>query len=121
MHELSITQSLVETACDKAQEVGAARVARVHLRIGALSGVVKEALVFSFDLVAEGTLCAGAVLDIEDVPVTVMCPACQQPRTLAETWHFVCPECGTPTPEVLTGRELDLVSLEIEQHAPAHP
>lgn len=121
MHELSIAQSLIETACETAERAGAARVCRIQLRIGALAGVVKEALAFSFDLAAEGTLCAGAVLDVEEVPITVMCPTCQEPRTLAEAWHFSCPECGTPTPEILTGRELDLVSLEIEQHAPSHP
>lgn len=121
MHELSIAQSLIDTACEEAQRAGASRVCRISLRIGALAGVVKEALQFSFELAAEGTLCEGAELDIEDVALTVMCPACNAPRTLPQAWHFSCPDCGAPASEILTGRELDLVSLEIEQHAPAHP
>jgi len=85
-----------------------------------LSGVVKEALQFSFEIAAEETPCEGALLDIEEVPLTVMCPACVEPRTLPNTYHFFCPVCGTPTPEILTGRELDLVSIEIESHATAN-
>lgn len=91
MHELSIAQSLVEAVCDEAQRAGAVRVCRIKVRIGALSGVVTEALRFSFDMAAEGTLCTGAALDIEQVDVTVMCPACRQPRTPAEAWHLSCP------------------------------
>jgi hydrogenase nickel incorporation protein HypA/HybF len=119
MHELSIAQSLIELACEAAEREGAARVVKLSVRIGALSGVVKEALVFSFDLAAEDTACGGAVLAIEDVPLTVMCPRCHSPQTLPRIYQFSCPACGTPTPEVLTGRELDLVSIEVAEAADA--
>ena len=118
MHELSIAQCLIESACEAAARENAQRVTRLVARIGALSGVVEEALRFSFDVAAEGTACAGAALDVEKVLVTVMCPRCECPRELADVWQFACPVCGTPTSDVLTGRELDLVSVEIET-APA--
>jgi hydrogenase nickel incorporation protein HypA/HybF len=88
-------------------------------RIGVLSGVAREALRFSFNLAAEGTNCQGAVLDIEEVAISVFCPNCQLPQQLVDCWHFICPVCGSPTPDLLTGRELDLVSIEIEMPAPA--
>lgn len=113
MHELSIAQCLIESACEAAAAEGARRVTRLSTRIGALSGVVEEALRFSFQLAAEGTLCEGAVLEIEYVPITVHCANCDAPRTLADSCTFVCPVCGAATPKVLSGRELDLVSLEI--------
>ncbi|HVA49960.1 MAG TPA: hydrogenase maturation nickel metallochaperone HypA [Pirellulales bacterium] len=120
MHELSIAQCLVDAACEAAEREDARRVTRLVARIGVLSGVVKEALRFSFDLAAEGTACEGAALEIEDVPVSVLCPRCDAPRELPDCWHFVCPACGTPTPDVVTGRELELVSVEIETHAATH-
>jgi hydrogenase nickel incorporation protein HypA/HybF len=120
MHELSIAQSLIETACETAARDGADCIRSLRVRIGALSGVVKEALLFSFALAAEGSACEGATLEIEEVPVTVMCPRCRQPRTLANSWLFSCPQCGTATPEILTGRELDLISMEVDEHAAAH-
>ncbi|HET6879742.1 MAG TPA: hydrogenase maturation nickel metallochaperone HypA [Pirellulales bacterium] len=122
MHELSIAQCLIDSACEAAARGNARRVTRLVARIGMLSGVVEEALRFSFGLAAEGTACAGAALDVEKVPVTVMCPTCDCPRELAEAWHFACPVCGTPTTDVLTGRELDLISIEIETDpAPCPP
>jgi hydrogenase nickel incorporation protein HypA/HybF len=115
VHELSIAQYLIESACDAAAAESAQRVTRLSVRIGAMSGVVHEALQFSFSLAAEGTLCDGALLEIEDVPVTVHCPNCDRSQTLADCWSLVCPTCGTSTPQLLTGRELDLVSIEIAQ------
>lgn len=120
MHELSIAQCLVDAACDAASREGSSQVTRLVARVGRLSGVVKEALRFSFDLAAEGTACEGAVLDIEDVFVRVLCPRCDAPRELPDDWHFVCPTCGTPTPDVLTGRELELTSVEIMADAAPH-
>lgn len=78
-----------------------------------MSGVVQEALQFSFRLAAEGTRCDGALLEIEHVPVTVHCPDCDRPQTLPDCWQLICPACGASTPQLLTGRELDLVSIEI--------
>ncbi len=113
MHELSVAQSLIEAASDAAAQAGGQRVTRIMTRIGPLSGIVPEALLFSFDLAAEGTLCAGARLEIENVAVTVMCPQCKAVQTLSDMRQFCCPTCGTPTPEILSGRELELHSIEI--------
>lgn len=112
MHELSIAVSLIEMAAEEAERLGV-RVEALHLRLGALSGVVREALLFSFDLAAEGTAIAGARLEIEDVPVVVYCPACSQERPLPGLQSFCCPVCGAPTPDVVRGRELELATLEV--------
>jgi hydrogenase nickel incorporation protein HypA/HybF len=113
VHELSIAQSMIDVACEAASREGAKQVIKLRARIGLLSGVAKTALQFSFDLAAEGTACEGAVLEIEDVPVTVMCPRCNAPQELQILYSFCCPICGTPTPEILTGQELEVVSVEL--------
>jgi hydrogenase nickel incorporation protein HypA/HybF len=117
VHELSIAQSLIELACEAARDEGALQVVKLSVRIGSLSGVVKESLIFYVNLAAEDTACAGAVLAIEEVPLTVMCPSCLEAQTLVNFYEFRCPACGTPAPEVLTGRELDLVSIEVAGHS----
>jgi hydrogenase nickel incorporation protein HypA/HybF len=116
MHELSIAQSLIELACDTAEREGASRVTKLHLRIGAMSGVVVDSLLFSFDLAAEGTACEGAKLDIKEVAVRVHCPRCDAAKSLPDSYAFLCPTCGSPTPEILEGRELKLISLEVDEH-----
>lgn len=87
----------------------------VHLRLGALSGVVKEALLFSYDLACEGTRLEGSHLVIDEVPTVVYCPVCESERQLDSIQQFCCSVCDTPTPHVMQGRELEVVALEIQQ------
>ena len=68
MHELSIATNIVDIACEEAERQGDLRVHAVYLNLGALSGVVKDALLFSWDLACEGTCIAGARLAIRDTP-----------------------------------------------------
>jgi hydrogenase nickel incorporation protein HypA/HybF len=112
MHELSIAHSLVELAVEAAENARMKRVQALYLKLGVLSGVIKEALEFSFDVVIEGTPLEGARLVIEDVPVTVFCPDCQEAHKLPEPLPMRCPVCGTKTGQVLEGRELELYALE---------
>jgi len=114
MHELSIALGIVEAAQEEADRLHA-RVSAVHLRVGALSGVVPEALLASYEMACADTPLAGSRLVIEKVPVIVYCPTCEMPRELDSIQLFCCSECGTPTGDVRQGKELDLVALEIEQ------
>lgn len=112
MHELSIALSIIEGAEEEAARHGG-RVTAVHLRLGPLSGVVKDALLFSYELACENTPLAGSRLVIEESPVIVYCPQCAAERTIASIQSFYCPVCGEPAPEVVQGRELELVALEL--------
>jgi hydrogenase nickel incorporation protein HypA/HybF len=113
MHELSIAMSIVEGASQEASNRGAAQVHAVHLKLGPLSGVVKDALLFSYGLACEGTLLEGSELVIEEVPVVVYCNTCETEKTLGSIQHFCCPTCGTMTADLVSGRELELVAIEI--------
>ncbi len=115
MHELSIAMSIVEAAQEEAERRGGLKVNAVHLRLGALSGVVKEALLFSYDMAAHDTPLQGSRLIVEDVPVRVFCPKCQAPRRLDSVQFFVCAQCGTPAGEILQGKELELSALEVDE------
>lgn len=87
----------------------------VHLKLGTLSGVVKEALLFSYDLACEGTALEGSHLVIDEVPTVVYCPVCDAERKLASIQRFCCSVCDNPTPDVVQGKELEVVALEIQQ------
>jgi hydrogenase nickel incorporation protein HypA/HybF len=113
MHELSIAMSIVEMAQEEAQRHGNAKVEAVHLKLGQLSGVVKEALLSSYEMACHETLLAGSQLVIEEIPVEVFCPKCEVPRLVSSIQWFCCPECGTATPTVLRGKELEVTALEI--------
>lgn len=115
MHELSIALSIVDECANVALSRGSIRVTSVYLKLGQLSGVVEEALRFSFGLACEGTALEGSRLLIEHVPVTVYCPGCEAERVLPSIQLFRCPICQRPTPEVVRGRELEISAIEIEE------
>ena len=115
MHELSIAVSMVEMASEEALRLGAVRVNALHLKLGPLSGVVKDALLFSYEVACNGTLLEGSDLIIEEVPVVIYCSRCQAERRLESIQLFRCPVCMELTPEVVSGRELEFVSMEIEE------
>jgi hydrogenase nickel incorporation protein HypA/HybF len=113
MHELSIAASIVDLAQEEAAARGV-RVLAVHLKLGPLSGVVRQALMGSFEIAAAGTPLEHARLVIEETPLVVFCPNCDDRRTLVSLRPMRCPACGTPTPEVLQGEELQVTALEVE-------
>ena len=115
MHELSIAISLIEAATEEAEKHHAAGVTAVHLRLGALAGVVKEVLLFSYGLAAEGTPLEGSQLIIEEVPVMVFCSTCRERRPIRSLQSFCCATCDAPATEIVQGRELEVVALEINQ------
>lgn len=121
MHELSIAHSLVEIAAQAAAKAQARRVLEVHLRIGALSGVEPGALLFCYDLAAEGTLLQGSKLILLELPMVLHCDVCAADVEQPDVQRFRCPRCGTPTGDLRQGRELEVASLEIEGPESAGP
>jgi hydrogenase nickel incorporation protein HypA/HybF len=113
MHELSVALAIVDVAAEEADRRGARRVAAVHLKLGPLAGVAPDALRSAFGLARENTPLAAADLVIREVPVAVYCPACAAERAVPFP-DLRCPTCGAPTPDVVRGRELEVVALEIE-------
>ena len=100
---------------EEAMQRGGAEVNAVHLKLGALSGVVKEALLSSYELACEGTRLQGSRLLIEEVPIVVYCPKCLAQRMLDSAQWFACPECKSPVSDVIHGRELQVFALEIQE------
>jgi len=108
MHELSISQGIVESVCDAVPD---GRVLVVTLEIGKLSGVVPDAVRFCFDECARGTRLEGARLDIVDVLGRGRCSSCEQELDMEELITS-CP-CGNLALEILRGQELRIRSVEV--------
>ncbi|MEO8026583.1 MAG: hydrogenase maturation nickel metallochaperone HypA [Bryobacteraceae bacterium] len=114
MHELSIALSIVDVAEEEMRKNGGTQVTAVHLKLGVLSGVVREALLSAYGLATEGTALAGSSLVIEDLPVIAHCAKCDAPRAINSIDWFICPECQSPISDVLQGREMQVVAMEIQ-------
>lgn len=108
VHELSITQSVVDAVCEHA---AGRRVHSVRVEIGALCAVVPDAMRFCFDLAAAGTVADGARLDLDIPPGWAHCRGCD--ARFAVTDPILLCRCGSADVEVLTGRELRILSMEV--------
>ena len=112
MHEVSLMQSTLRIAMERAAAEGARRIHRLTMRVGPLSGAVPEALEFAFEVLARGTMAEGAALEVERVPIVCYCEPCGAEFRPGD---FVCecPTCHQLSAEVRHGRELELASLEV--------
>ena len=110
MHELSIAQGIIEV-CE--QHAKGRRVKSVIVQIGALSGVVPEALEFCFEAAVSGSLLEGSSLEIERIKATAWCDSCD---SMSEVSGFTeaCPNCGGFPLEIRTGEEMRVKELEVE-------
>ena len=114
MHELSITESLLKTACDYAEKNQAIRVTVLNLVIGEWSGVIDESVQFYWDMISENTLCEKALLKFEKKKAILHCIDCSWEYELNGELN-PCPNCSSMNLKVLTGREFLLDSIEIER------
>lgn len=113
MHELSIAAALVEQLESALQREHALKVLTVTLGVGRLSGVEPEALDLAFPVAAEGTAAQGARLVINVVAAAVQCEDCGQ-RAAIEDVYPICPGCGSLSVSIVSGRDLILKSVEME-------
>ena len=113
MHELSIAMSIVDAATEQAAKMGNVRVVSIHLKLGPLSGVIKEALLSAFEMAREGTPFQETRLVIEEMPVIAFCTKCQTERTIESIQEMRCPVCGTVSPDVRGGRELEISAMDV--------
>lgn len=113
MHELAMTQSIIELVEAQARKHGSDRVNKIKLRIGQFTGVVKEALEFSFDVIKQGTMAESAELQIEIVPLRKRCEPCDKVFGGNGDFDFFCPDCNRPA-EIVSGRELQIEYIDLE-------
>ena len=113
MHEMGIAMEIIDIAeASIPAGMEAVQVERINLRIGKLSAIVPESLTFCFGVAIKETRLEGATLNIEQVPVVARCKDCDNRWTIDEP-AFACPKCNSGSIELISGKELDIVSIEI--------
>ena len=115
MHEMGIALQIVEIAIASIPaDLGEVRIARVNLKVGKLAAIVPDSLRFCFDVAVKDTPLDGAKLVIQELPVMARCKDCDTRWTISSP-AFTCQNCNSGSLEILSGRELDVESIEIAQ------
>jgi hydrogenase nickel incorporation protein HypA/HybF len=111
MHELSVTESILEIALRHGEEAGATTITDLFLVIGDLATIVDESVQFYWDIVSQNTPAAGSRLHFRRVPGRLSCRACGHPFAPAD--GLVCPSCGGIEIDILTGEEFYMEAIEV--------
>ena len=114
MHELPITESIVEIAVRYGKEAKAKRVTDLYLIIGQLATVVDESVQFYWDIISKDTICEGARLHFERIPAQLLCLDCNIPYNIEHGGMTTCPQCDGIRVKVTQGEEFRLDSINIE-------
>ena len=118
MHEVSIASSVLEAVKVKASRYPGCRPHRVGVRIGELAGIDPDSLRFCFQALVSDTELREIELEIQSCPRRQHCLACGLEFTVRDH-DFQCPECGSLNTEYVSGDELELAYLEVEEHEPS--
>jgi len=113
VHELSITESILNTAIKYAQKEKAQKVTYINLVIGDLSSIVDDSVQFYWELISKGTICENSCLHFQRIPATVLCQDCGN-RYELEHDLIPCPQCSGMNIKILTGDDFKMESIEIQ-------
>jgi hydrogenase nickel incorporation protein HypA/HybF len=120
MHELAVTENLLNIALRHATQANAVRVTSLHLVIGQLASIVDDSIQFYWDMISAGTICEGAQLTFERRPTVLKCLDCDQTYTLNGEL-IDCPNCHSAHIKVVAGEEFYLDSIEVEAESVLAP
>jgi hydrogenase nickel incorporation protein HypA/HybF len=113
MHELAITESILEIAVRHAEAQNATKITDLHIVMGQWASMVDDSIQFYWDIISEGTIAKGATLHFDRIPAALTCLACGQTYQ-PDVRALFCPNCQSTRIQVITGEEFRLDSIEIE-------
>ena len=113
MHELTVTESLLEIAIRHAQAQNARRITDLYLVLGQWSSIVDDSVQFYWDIISEGTIAKGATLHFRRVPVVLACQDCGK-EYQPSSEEFACPQCGGSHAKIMAGEEFHLEAIDVE-------
>jgi len=114
MHELSVTEGILNAALEAAGKAGARRITAINLVIGDLSSIVDDSVQFYFEILSKDTPAAGATLCFRREPGRAVCRDCGHAFEVSPPLEPICPACGGIRLEVTGGREFLVESIEVE-------
>jgi hydrogenase nickel incorporation protein HypA/HybF len=113
MHELAITESILEIAQRHGTQAGATHISAIYLVIGQLSSVIDDSVRFYWDMISEGTIAEGAMLHFRRIPAEFSCQDCETSYK-PQGEDFACPQCGSAHVKLIAGGEFQVEAIEVE-------
>jgi hydrogenase nickel incorporation protein HypA/HybF len=113
MHELPVTESILEIALRHANQANARRITNLYLVIGQLASIVDDSVQFYCDIISKDTIADGAILHFHRLPAILLCLDCNHQFTPTGD-GFSCPECSSYHVKVVSGDEFYMEAIDVE-------
>jgi hydrogenase nickel incorporation protein HypA/HybF len=113
VHELPVTESILEISLRRAKEANATRITGLYLVIGQLSSLVDDSIQFYWDIIAKDTIAEGAILHFRRIPAEFQCMACAT-MFRPDGEDLSCPSCGNIGARIAAGDEFFLEAIDVE-------
>ena len=114
MHEMGIAQNILEIVRQSVPEGQAAAVRGIRVRIGQLSGIIPDSLDFCFSALVSDTEMSRARLVMDSIPMVSLCKDCRNQFEVRD-YNFSCPSCSGANLELVSGKELEVVEIELAE------
>ncbi len=113
MHELPVTQNILEIALRHAKAANASRIMSINIVIGELASIVDDSIQFYWDIISSDTIAEGAKLNFNRINAEFECKVCGERYNLQGN-ELVCPDCGSLQIDIIAGKEFFLESIDVE-------
>ena len=113
MHELPITESILEISLRHANKAGAKRINSINIRIGEYASIVDDSVQFYWDIISKDTIAEKAILNFDRVPAEFLCLECNK-EFIPRADQFSCPSCESIKVKLTKGNEFYLESIDVE-------
>jgi hydrogenase nickel incorporation protein HypA/HybF len=113
MHELSVTESILEISLRHAKNANAKRITNLYLVIGQLASIVDDSVQFYWDIISQDTIADGSKLHFKRIPATLVCQVCDHQYTPGND-GFSCPQCKSEKIKVISGEEFFMEAIDVE-------
>jgi hydrogenase nickel incorporation protein HypA/HybF len=113
MHELPVTENILEVALKHAAEANASNITNIYLVIGQMASIIDDSVEFYWDIIAKGTIAEGARLHFKRIPTKFQCVKCNGSFVYSGE-DFTCPNCGSLEVKVIDGEQFYLEAIDIE-------
>ena len=113
MHELPVTQNIIEIALRHAEKSGAHRITDLNIVIGELASFIDDSIQFYWGILAKDTIAEGAELHFRRIAAEFECKECKERYNPTDN-NLACAECGSTQVKVIAGREFFLESIDVE-------
>jgi hydrogenase nickel incorporation protein HypA/HybF len=121
MHELPVTQGILDAILDASRRNGGRRITAVDIVIGEMASIVDDSVQFYFDILGKDTLAEGATLRFHRQKATATCLMCSHSFPVQAPLTPVCPQCGSAQLQVSGGRDFYVESIEVTDEDSSRP